>query len=107
MPENTIVFLFTPSDNFAWSTKCQEKYELMNNLRYPDWLNWHEWPLTRSAMVYFPGDKMYNQACEFDHGENNYFDIYSLYGNPINRKKIRKGLGLYNISSSFKKTTYT
>lgn len=103
VPENTIVFTFTPSDNFAWSTQCQEKNELMNNLRYPDWLDWHEWPLTRTAMVYFPGDKMYNQACEFDHGENNYFDIYSLYGNPINRKKIRKGLGLYNISSSFKK----
>ena len=104
IPQNTIVFTFTPTNNYAWSTFCQEKDEIMVNLRHPGWMWFHDWPLQRHAKIYLPGQPMYNQICEFDTGESKYFDIYTLYGNPISAKKIKQDLGRHKKASAFKKS---
>ena len=70
VPENTIVFTFTPTDNLAWSDRCQEHKELMTNFRNPMWPLMTTWSLQRNAKVYLPGQSMYNQACSFDADDN-------------------------------------
>ena len=104
VPKNTIVFTFTPTDNLAWSTFCEEKNEIMVNLRDPGWMWFHDWSLQRNAKIYLPGQPMYNQICEFDSGENKYFDIYTLYGNPISGVPIEQDLGFHRKASNFKKS---
>ncbi|MAR49576.1 MAG: hypothetical protein CML42_00445 [Rhodobacteraceae bacterium] len=102
VPENTIVFTFTPTDNLAWSDHCQEKNEIMKNLRNSNWPWFDDWPLQRNAKVYLPGQPMYNQACSFDADDMSYFDIYTMYGNPVNVKKLGKNMGYAGKASQFK-----
>lgn len=103
VPENTIVFTFTPTDNLAWSDRCQEKEEIMKNLRNSNWPSFGDWPLQRNAKIYLPGQPMYNQACSFDADDMSYFDIYTMYGNPINVQKLGKKMGYAGKASKFKK----
>lgn len=102
VPENTIVFTFTPTDNLAYSDRCQEHRELMTNFRNPMWPWMTTWSLQRNAKVYLPGQSMYNQACSFDADDNSYFDIYTMYGNPVGVKKLGKGMGYAGKASEFK-----
>jgi|UniRef100_A0A6C0ALC4 hypothetical protein len=102
VPENTIVFTFTPTDKLAWSDRCQEHDEIMKNLRDSYWPWWKDWSLQRNAKVYLPGQPMYNQACSFDADDMSYFDIYTMYGNPVNVKKLGKNMGYAGKASQFK-----
>jgi len=102
VPENTIVFTFTPTDNLAWSDRCQEHRELMANLREPGWPWWKWWSLQRNAKIYLPGQPMYNQTCSFDADDNSYFDIYTMYGHPVNVKKLGQKMGYAGKASQFK-----
>jgi hypothetical protein len=97
VPDNTIVFTFTPNDMYGISTKEDEQL-FMKKLSDHTWVTKRRWEHAQNAKLYLPGDRLYNQLVNFE-TEAPYYDVFTLDGKIY--KPVNKSFRTFGYPSKF------
>ena len=97
VPDNTIVFTFTPNDMYGISTKEDEQL-FMKKLSDHTWVTKRRWEHSQNAKLYLPGDRLYNQLVNFEI-EAPYYDVFTLDGKIY--KPVNKSFRTFGYPSKF------